>query len=468
MVIKMKHNSDIKNEIPMTKENKMGSAPMLKLILSMALPAMFSMLVQSLYNIVDSIFVAQLGQKAFTAVTLAFPMQMMIVSVGVGTAVGINSLVSRRLGEGKVDQASSAATHGVFLAIITGIVFALAGIFLTKPFISAFTNDPEVIKMGCQYLYIVMILSFGVFLQINIEKTLQATGNMIYPMLFQLSGAITNIILDPILIFGLFGFPKLGIAGAAIATVIGQMVAMVFSMIIVHTKSHDVHIKLKGFKFHGETVKDIYAVGVPAIIMQSLGSVMTTAINGILTGFSASAVNVFGAYFKLQSFVFMPVFGLTQGIMPIMGFNYGARNRKRLVDTLKYGIIIAVIIMVLGTILFLAIPEKLLLIFNADAEMLRIGTIALRLISLCFIPAAIGIVTSTMFQAIGIGTKSLLISILRQMVILLPIAFIMSKISIDFVWLAFPIAEYSALVIAMVLLVLVFKKNINVVMPKSE
>lgn len=452
-----------KNQV---QENKMGHAPMLKLILSMSLPAMFSMLVQSLYNVVDSIFVAKIGQDAFTAVTLAFPAQILIIAVAVGTAIGINSVVSRRLGEGKPEQASKAATHGLFLGVISGVVFAILGIFFTRPFFEAFTNDPVVINMGCDYIYVVTICSFAIFLQINIEKTLQATGNMIYPMLFQLSGAITNIILDPILIFGLLGFPEMGITGAAVATVLGQIVAMVFSMIIIHVKSHDVHMSFKGFRFEWKTIKDIYAVGIPSIIMQSLGFVMTTALNAILISFSNAAVNVFGIYFKIQSFVFMPVFGLTHGLMPIMGFNYGARKRERLVSALKIGMVIASIIMAAGMLLFMLVPDKLLLMFNADAEMIRIGTVALRLLSICFLPAAIGIVTSTMFQAVGMGTKSLIISVLRQLVILLPIAYLFSFIGLDYVWIAFPIAETCALIIAIITLIGVFKKNIDKLMPK--
>lgn len=444
------------------KENKMGHSPMFKLIMSMSLPAMFSMLVQSLYNIVDSIFVSQISQNALTAVTLAMPVQLLIISVAVGTAIGINSLVSRSLGEGNVDKASKAATHGLILAVISGLVFALLGIFFTRPFLESFTNNREVIEMGCSYTYIVTICSFAVFLQINIEKTLQATGNMIYPMLFQLSGAVTNIILDPILIFGLLGFPKMGIAGAAVATVTGQVVAMVFSMIIIHVKSHDVHMRLRGFRLEWNTIKDIYAVGIPSIIMQSISSVVLTVLNAILTTFGQSAVNVMGAYFRLQSFIFMPVFGLTHGLMPIMGFNFGARNKERVKQALKIGIIIAVIIMTLGMLIFMFFPEMLLLMFNADAEMVRIGTVALRLLSLSFIPAAVGIMGSTLFQAVGMGTKSLLISVLRQLVVLIPAAYLLSLSGVvDAVWIAFPVAEAVALAIAIVLIINVFKKNIN-------
>lgn len=451
-----------------SSQNKMGSAPIFPLIISMSLPAMFSMLVQALYNIVDSIFVAQYSQKAFTAISLGTPFQMLMISVAVGTAVGINSVVSRRLGEGRVDDASKAATHGVFIGAATGVFFAIIGILFTKAFFGMFTNDAELIDLGSQYIYIVLIFSFGVCLQVNIEKTLQATGNMIYPMLFQLTGAVINLILDPILIFGWLGIPAMGIKGAAIATVVGQIGAMIFSMIILHVKSHDVHIKLRGFRVDWKTVRDIYAVGFPSIVMQSISSVITTALNGILTGFGTAAVNVMGAYFRIQGFIFMPLFGLTQGIMPIMGFNYGARNRKRLVDALRIGIILALVIMGLGTAVFMIFPATLLGMFQADAEMLRIGVPAFRLISLCFLPAAVGIIASTLFQAIGMGTKSLFISVARQLVILLPAAYLLSLLGVEAVWLAFPIAEFAALIMAIMFIVFAFKTNINVLLPQHE
>lgn len=441
--------------------NKMGTQPLMKLIISMSLPAMFSMMVQSLYNIIDSMFVAKIGQDALTAINLAYPIQMLMISVAIGTAVGINSLVSRRLGEGNVAEASKAATHGLLLGAISAIVFAILGIFFTEPFFKAFTNDANVIEMGTTYIKIVTIFSFGVFLQINIEKTLQATGNMIYPMLFQLTGAITNIILDPIMIFGWFGFPAMGMAGAAVATVIGQIVAMVFSMIIIHVKSHDVHMKLKGFRPEMKTIKDIYAVGFPAIVMNSIGSVLTTAVNGILTGFGATAVNVFGAYFKIQSFVFMPVFGLTQGIMPILGFNFGAQKKKRIVGTLKIGMIVAIAMMAAGTLMFMVIPDKLLMIFNADEQMIKMGSLAFRILSIGFIPAAIGIISSTLFQAVGMGNRSLFISVMRQLVIILPLAYLFSFLGLGYVWVAFNIADIAAMVISIILMRNVIKTKFD-------
>ena len=444
-----------------TSHNKMADAPMTALILSMSLPAMFSMLIQALYNIVDSYFVAKLGENALTAVSLAFPVQNLMIALAVGTAVGINSLVSRRLGEGKQEEADHAATHGALLGVLNWVIIAVLGVLFTRLFFEAFTKTPEVLSMGCSYVYIVTIFSFGMFIQVNMEKTLQATGNMVLPMFSQLIGAVTNIILDPIMIFGLFGFPKLGVAGAAIATVIGQILGMVFVSAMALGKNHAVTISLKGFQFRKKTVHDIYAVGFPAIIMQSIGSVMVTGINAIIIRFTETAVAFFGVYFKLQSFIFMPVFGLTQGVMPIMGYNYGARNRHRLISALRIGSIIAVVIMALGTLLFQLVPDRLLGIFDATPQMLAIGVPALRLISICFIPAALGIMFSTLFQAVGKGTQSLAISLLRQLVLIMPLAFILSRFGLLYTWFAFPLAELIALVLSCCLMVNLYRKHIR-------
>lgn len=461
------------------KENKMGTAPMFKLIMSMSLPAMFSMLVQAMYNIVDSIFVAQYSDKAMTAVSLAFPIQMLIIAVGVGTGIGINSLVSRRLGEKKQEEANKAASHGIALGIVSGLIFvaflgvlALAFVLLKKyspeTLYKILSDDWEIINMTATYLSIVLGISMPAFIQINIEKTLQATGNMLFPMLFQLSGAITNIILDPIMIFGLLGFPKLGVAGAAVATVTGQTLAMIFSLIVVFkNKNHKVEIKLQGFKFDKNIVKDIYRVGVPSMIMQSIGSVLNFCLNLTLIKFSNDAVFVLGAYYKLQSFVFMPVFGLTHGLMPIMGFNYGAKNKERLKSALKFGILIAVTIMSAGLLVFELIPHLLLRIFDPTPHILEIGTIAFRLVALCFIPAAVGIISATLFQALGMGTKSLWISILRQLVLILPLAYFFSQFGLNYVWCAFPLAEAIALIIACIFMMNVYKKYIKTMPDKN-
>lgn len=438
-------------EETMQRENKMGTTPVLRLILSMSIPAMFSMTIQALYNVVDSVFVGRIGSEALTALSLAFPLQMLMIAVGVGTGVGINSLVSRRLGEKNFKEANDAATHGLVLALFSGVVFFLIGLFFTNTFFRLFTDNEKIVGYGVQYTSIVLMLSVFSFFQINIEKTLQATGNMIFPMLFQLTGAITNIVLDPLLIFGIGPFPRLEVAGAAIATVTGQAFAMIFSIIILFVKKHDVKVSFKGFKINWITVRNIYAVGFPSIIMQSIGSVMILGMNAILISFSDLAVSVLGVYYKLQSFVFMPVFGLNQGVMPIIGYNYGARNKKRLYSALKYGVMIAVIIMAVGVVIFWAFPEFLLGLFDDTGELVSIGVRAFRTISLCFVPAAAGIMFTTLFQAVGKGIRSLFMSFLRQLILILPIAYFMSQIGLDFVWYAFPIAEAGSLIAAILL-----------------
>lgn len=447
------------------KENKMGTSPIFRLIVSMSLPAMFSMLIQSLYNVVDSMFVAQIGEDALTAVSLAFPVQTLLIAVAVGTGVGINSLVARRLGEGNREEASHAATHGIVLAFCSWIVFAVLGALFTRMFFEAFTDTQRVVQMGCDYTYVVTIASLGMFVQMNIEKTLQATGNMIYPMMSQLTGAITNIILDPILIFGWLGIPAMGVRGAAVATVAGQFVAMFFCLFVAFKKKHEVHITFKGFKLHGYIIKNIYAVGLPAIIMQAIMSVLVVGLNTILIKFSEAAVAVLGVYYKLQSFVFMPVFGLTQGLMPILGYNYGARNKHRLLSTLRIGGAIAFAIMLLGMLLFLLLPAQLLSIFNASEQLLSIGVPALRIISLCFCPAALGIIFSTLFQAVGMGGRSLLLSVLRQLVVILPAAYLLSGIGLHYVWYAFPIAEAVSLAAGILLFIRVYKGRIRYLQP---
>ncbi len=448
------------------KENKMGNTPLLKLIASMSIPAMFSMIIQALYNIVDSIFVSHYSEAGLTAVSLAYPLQMLIIAVSVGTGVGVNSLVARKLGEKNFEEANKAASHGLLLGFFNWLIFLILGLTIVKPFINAFTDDPEIARMGIEYLSVVMIYSFGCFIEVVIEKTLQATGNMIFPMLFMLSGAITNIILDPIFIFDTFMGIKcvgMGVKGAAVATVIGQILSMVFALLVLFFKKHDVHISFKNFKLSINIIKNIYAVGIPAIIMQSITSVMLVLVNGILTKFpnSAVAISVLNIYFKLQSFIFMPCFGLTQGLMPIMGYNYGARNKQRLTTALKYGCYIAGVIMTIGTIIFLTIPDVLMRMFNANEEMLEIGCVALRIICLCFIPAAIGIVFSSFYQATGHGLRSMSISLLRQLVLLVPAAYFLSNISLNAVWCAFPIAEAGSLVLAVTLFIHLYNKEIK-------
>lgn len=439
------------SEKPQT-QNKMGTAKMMPLIFSMALPAMFSMLVQALYNIVDSYFVSQISEKALAAVSLAFPIQNLQIAFAVGTAVGVTSLISRRLGQGRHEEAGAAAVHGILLGILTSLVFAVYGAFFTTPFFQMFESDPEIVLMGDQYISVCCIFSFGCFVSVMLEKILQATGNMIWPMIFQLAGAVTNIVLDPVFIFGYFGMPALGVTGAAVATVAGQIVSMIVCIVVVARRDNGVEIHFRGFRFGWTSVKNIYAVGLPAIVMQAIGTVMTIAMNRILSGFSTAAYTVFGLYFKLQSFVFMPVFGLTQGLLPIMGYNYGAKDKKRLMSALKDGCLIALIIMAAGMLLFLLLPDKLLGIFNPSAQLLELGIPALRIICTCFLFAALGIVSSTLFQAVGKGTYSLVVSLMRQLVVLVPAAWLLARFTgqVGSVWWAFPVAETVSLIASIV------------------
>lgn len=446
------------------KQNKMGTAPLFRLIMSMALPAMFSMLVQALYNIVDSIFVSMKGEAALGAVNLAFPMQFLMTSVAVGTGIGINSLVSRRLGEGRKQEADKTATYSLMLGIFSWLIFLLLGIFAVHPLISVFTNDPETYQYSVEYLSIVFIFSIGIFVEVNIEKTLQGTGNTVFPMAFQLVGAITNIILDPIFIFTF----DLGVKGAAIATIIGQIFSMIFALLILFIRKNGIKVDFNFFKkIDWKVIIDVYRVGLPSIVMQSIGSFMIFGLNLILTGFSITAVNVLGVYYKLQSFIFMPVFGLTHGVMPIMGYNYGAKNKDRLMKSLKYSLFIALVIMGIGLIIFQVFPRELLAMFNATDDMYAIGIPALRLISLCFLPAAVGIMFSTVFQAVGRGIRSLIISLLRQLCLILPIAYVLSFFDVTFVWLAFPLAEILSIIVSVIFFVTLYNKELKFLSTKE-
>lgn len=442
-------------------ENKMGTRPVSGLIFSMSFPAMLSMLVQALYNVVDSYFVAKISENALTAVSLVFPVQALQIALAVGTGVGLNSLISRRLGENCRKEADSAATHGILLGVLNWVVFAVLGVLLSRPFLSLFTGVDEIIAMGAQYMSIVCTVSIGAFVEINIEKILQATGNMIYPMFGQLIGAVANIILDPIFIFGLAGAPKMGVTGAAVATVLGQILSMCFSLFIVFTKDHEVKIDFRGFRPDPGVIRNIYSVGFPAIVMQAIGSVMVVGMNAILIAFTSTAVAVFGIYFKLESFVFMPVFGLTQGLMPIIGYNFGARKRERLLKAVQVGGVAALCIMGAGTVLFWTATEPLLAIFEASPKMLEIGVPALRIISVCFLPAALGILFSTVFQAVGHGVSSLIVSALRQLVVLLPCAFLLARAGLEAVWYALPIAEFVALAVSVVIFLRLYRSTLK-------
>jgi len=441
--------------------DKMGSAPVGRLLASMAWPAILSMTINALYNVVDSMFVAMVSPKALTAVSLVMPIQMMMISMAVGSAVGVNSLIARRLGARRQKEADIAASTSIRIAFFNFLIFAFVGIFLAKPFMAMYTEDKEIFSGGVTYLRIITIFCLFSMVQVMLEKVLQATGNMKAPMFISLSGAVTNLILDPILIFGLFGLPKLGIAGAAIATVTGQCLAMIVAVFIVFKMDHDVEVKLKGFKMDWSVVKDIYSVGLPSIIMQSIGSIMLLGYNAILAA-SAAAVAVLGIYFKLQSFIFMPVFGLNQGAMPIMGYNFGAKNRERLMETYKKALGAALVIMTIGTVLFQLFPQVFLKMFSADAEMMEMGVPALRIISLCFIPAAFGIMTSTLFQGTGHGVYSLMGSLLRQLIGILPLAYIIYHLAgITASWTSFPLAEIIGLIYSAVMLSVLYKKEIK-------
>ena len=404
------------------EENKMGVMPVNKLLISMALPMMISMLVQALYNIVDSMFVAQISENALTAVSLAFPAQNLMIAVGTGTGVGINALVSRSLGERNGERANLIANNGLALYVISGILFAIFGLLGSNLFFRAQTDDPEIVRLGTEYLRICCLLSTAIFLQFGFERILQATGRTFYTMLTQGLGAIVNIIMDPILIFGLFGAPKLGVRGAAIATVFGQICAASLACFFNKKKNDDIVINPKKYHLQAHAVKSIYAIGIPSICMASIGSIMTFGMNKILIGFTSTAAAVFGVYFKLQSFIFMPVFGLNNGMVPIIGFNYGARKPDRLMKTMRLAVTYAVSIMIIGMILFWAFTKQLLGIFNASEQMLAIGIPALRIISLSFLLAGFDIIIISVMQALGHGVISLIISMMRQLVVLLPAA----------------------------------------------
>ncbi|WP_422478132.1 MATE family efflux transporter [Pleomorphochaeta sp. DL1XJH-081] len=432
--------------------NKMGVKPVGSLLFSMGLPIMISMMVQALYNVVDSIFIARIGEEALTAISLAFPLQILMISMGVGTSIGVNALLSRRLGQQRHEAASAVAMQGLFLAVVIWILFALLGSILSIFFFQLFTDNPAIVSMGQIYLIITTTLSLGIFGQFVCERIMQGTGDTIHPMITQASGAIINIILDPIMIFGLFGFPRMGMAGAAVATVIGQMSAMGMALFFMIHKTHDLSFKFKGFRPDFSIIKEIYRVGLPSIIMQSIGSVMTIGMNTILITFSATAVAVFGVYFRLQSFIFMPIFGLATAMISIVAYNYGARNRHRITGTIRFAVLISASIMTMGLLIFQLVPQVLLGMFDASPDMMQIGMKALRIISLMFPLAGVAIILSSSFQAMGRGSYSLLLSITRQLVFLLPAAYLLSIIGgLDTVWYAFLVSEASSIVMSLVL-----------------
>ena len=454
----------------MQTENKMGVMPVNRLLISMAAPMIVSMLVQALYNVVDTIFVSGLGKDALTALSLAFSVQNLMIAVAVGTGVGVNALLSKSLGEKAFDRADKTAINGVFLAFLSSLVFVIIGIFFTKPYVSSFGASEQVVEYGGEYLSICCILSIGLFGQIMFERLLQSVGKTVLTMVTQLTGAILNIILDPILIYGYFGMPKMGVAGAALATVIGQIVALCVSIILNHKYNHEIHLHFRSFRPDGVIIRKIYSVGVPSIVMGSIGSVMTVGINQIvrLCGAVAdTAQAVFGLYFKLQSFVFMPVFGLNNGMVPIIAYNFGAKKRERMVKTIKLSVIYACTMMAIGLVIFQLMPETLLRLFDtgeADmAAILDIGVPALRRISLSFIFAGFCIVILSVFQSLGHGFSSLMVSAMRQLGVLLPVAFILAYTthSVQVMWFAFPIAEIASVTLSSLFLVRIYRKEIK-------
>lgn len=452
----MQENTNIQTE------NKMGVMPVGKLLVQMALPMMISMLVQALYNIVDSIFVGYISENALTAVSLAFPIQNLMIAVATGTGVGMNALLSMRLGQKNQTAVNNTAMNGVFLSLCSTALFIIMGLTIPEVYFKSQTSDLEIIDYGVKYLRVCLIASFGLFAGITFERLLQATGQTVYSMVAQLCGALTNIILDPILIFGLLGCPAMGITGAATATVIGQFVTLSVAAFLNFKKNKEIHFNFRGFKPNLVVISEIYKVGVPSILLASIGSVMTYAMNLILGAFTMTAVAVFGVYFKLNSIIFMPVFGMNNALVPIIAYNYGAKNKKRITGTLKVGIIIILCIMSLGTLVFELFPGYLLSMFNASPEMLEIGVPALRTIAIHFPIAAICIIFISCFQALGMGVASMIISFVRQLVVLLPAAYLLSLTGIlSNVWWSFPIAECCCLIVSSFFMRRVFKVKLK-------
>ena len=450
------------------RENKMGTMPENKLLLSMAVPMMISMLVQALYNIVDSIFVSRICEDALTAVSMAFPWQNIVIAIAVGFGVGINALLSRALGQKNAERVNQVAVNGLLLAGLSYLLVLVAGLIGIRAYMRTQTDIESIVNYGITYLNICILCSFGVFVEITFERFLQATGRTVYSMITQLTGAITNIVLDPILIFGLLGFPKLGIAGAAWATVIGQCVGAVVAVTLNHFKNPEVHLRLRHIRPNGRLMGEITAISIPSIIMSCISSLTCFVMNLILITFSSTAVAVFGVYFKLQSFVFMPVFGLNNGMVPIIAYNYGAQKPERIHKTIRLGMAYAVAIMAVGLLVFQLIPKQLLLMFDASDAMLGIGAPALRIMSLAFVFAGVGIASSSACQAFGYSVYSMLISIARQIVVLIPAAYLLSLTGVlRSIWFAFPIAEIVSLFLSLFFLRTTLKKT-GMALPKKK
>lgn len=450
------------------QENKMGVMPVRRLLITMALPMMISMLVQALYNVVDSIFVAQISESALTAVSLVFPFQNLMISIGVGTAVGVNALLSRSLGEKNFALADQTAENGVFLSLLSYLAVLVLSLTLAQPFMAIQIDDPEIISYGVSYLRLVGGLSVGMFAAIMLERLLQSTGRTFYTMITQGLGAVINIVLDPLMIFGIGPFPEMGVAGAALATVIGQCVGAVLALYYNIRRNPEIHPKLRGFRPNGAVIRRIYAVGVPSILLSSIGSVMTFGLNQILTSFTSTATAVFGIYFKVQSFAFMPIFGLNNGMVPIVSYNLGAQKKKRLVGTVKFAFLLALCIMIAGFLVFQLLPAPILRLFDASDTMLSIGVPALRIISISFLLASGSIISISTLQALGKGVQSMLISFTRQLIVLLPVAWLLSlRGTLESIWWAFPIAEVVTLALSVFLLARAYRTLVKP-MPDEE
>lgn len=439
-------------QTPSLRENPMGSRKILPLLLSMSVPPMISMMIQGLYNIVDSIFVAHLSQEALTAVSLVYPLQNLTLSVAVGLGVGLNACIARSLGAGRPEEAGRAAVHGLLCTGVHSILFVLVGLFLSEPFLRLFTQDETVLALGMEYALIVVPLSFGSLFHICVEKMFQATGNMVIPMFLQGIGAVINLILDPIFIFGWMGIPAMGVAGAAVATVTGQMAACACAILLFIRTNREIPIALKGFRLEGKVLGQLYSIAVPSTLMMAMPSFLVSLLNMVLARFSEAAVNVLGIYFKIQSFTYMPSSGLIQGMRPIMSFNYGAGRRDRMKETFVRSLQLVFLIMAVGMLLFLAIPGPILSMFAADQALLEIGVPALRMISVSFLLSSPAVVISGVFEALGRGGRSLTVTMLRQLLIIPPLAFLLSPVmGLTGVWITFPIAEAAASVAAVFL-----------------
>ncbi len=441
------------------RENKMGVMPVNRLLITMSLPIIISMLVQALYNIVDSIFVAQINENALTAVSLAFPVQNLMISIASGTGVGVNSFVSKSLGAKDFKTANKAASVSIFLAVVNWLVMLVVGLTMSHKFFTVQTSDPQIVQYGYQYMSVVATFSFGLFGQMMGERLLQATGKTIYTMITQGIGAVINIIFDPIFIFGKFGLPAMGVTGAAAATVMGQIVAMLLTIFFNLKVNKELRFSLKKMLPRLDIIANIYKVGLPSILMMAISSVTTFIMNKILIAFTSTATAVYGVYFKLNSFIFMPIFGLNNGMVPIIAYNYGAKKYPRIIKTMRLSITYAMAAMLIGFLIFQIFPRQLLWLFSASPEMTAMGVPALRIISISFLAAGFSIVSLSVLQALGQGLYSLMVSVSRQLVILAPAAYLLSLLGrLELIWWSLPIAEIAAVALCLVFLARTFKK----------